>query len=328
MPWRSRPSPYRVWVSEIMLQQTQVRTVLPFYERFLELFPDIRTLAEATEAEVLASWAGLGYYSRARNLHRAARKILQDSGGRFPQLLEDMLKLPGIGRYTAGAICAIAFNQPQPVVDSNVKRVILRLHGVAGGVPERFFWEWAAAWAHAERNSDFGQAVMELGALVCVHSRPLCQMCPVASLCEARLKGIQDQIPARRTARPAQEIDLVGLVLVCGSRILITRERTVPFIPGEWGFPLRSVKGIESPPEAARKLSRHICAKSPELRACALVRHGITHRRILVYVFGAQLDPAARRTCRGGRWIGIEELDSYVTSSLFKKAFRSAFPDS
>ncbi len=327
LPWRSRPSPYRVWISEIMLQQTQVRTVLPFYERFLERFPDVRTLAEAAEAEVLASWAGLGYYSRARNLRRAAQKILQDSQGRFPQRMEEMLKLPGIGRYTAGAICAIAFNQPQPVVDSNVKRVIVRLHGIAKGVPESYFWERAASWVHAERNSDFSQAVMELGALVCVHSRPLCRMCPVASFCEARLKGIQDRIPAPRAGRPAQEIELAILVPARAGQVLITSERTVPFIPGEWGFPLKEIGGIESPLEAARELSRCVCAQSPDLRACGVVRHGITHRRILVHVFSAQLDSATRQRGSRSRWIGVEELDSYITSSLFKKAFRSVFPD-
>jgi A/G-specific adenine glycosylase len=174
LPWRSNPAPYRVWVSEIMLQQTQAKTVLPYYDRFFKRFPDIQSLARASEQEVLALWAGLGYYGRARNLHRAARQIVDDHGGVFPDKLEEILMLPGIGRYTAGAICSIAFNRPLPIVDGNVRRVIRRLHGIGRRIPESHFWNQASAWVPEGKTSAFNQAVMELGALVCLPHRPLC----------------------------------------------------------------------------------------------------------------------------------------------------------
>src|SRR5438132_2793331 len=191
LPWRSRPDPYRVWVSEIMLQQTQVQTVLRYFDRFVRRFPDARALAAASEEEVVSLWAGLGYYGRARNLRRAAIEIVRRHGGRFPSRFDEILRLPGVGRYTAGAIASIAFNLPEPIVDGNVRRVVSRLHALERGAPERFFWEQARAWTPAGRAAEFNQAVMELGALVYVPSSPLCLLCPVAAPSEARRRGIE-----------------------------------------------------------------------------------------------------------------------------------------
>ncbi len=330
LPWRSRPTPYRIWVSEIMLQQTQVRTVLPFYERFLARFPDIRTLAHAPEAEVLKYWAGLGYYSRARNLHRAAKEICRHHEGHFPRRMDEMLQLPGIGRYTAGAICSIAFNQPQPVVDGNVRRVITRLRGIeALRVPESLYWEQAVSWIPTSRPADFNQAIMELGALICLPMLPKCRMCPVKSFCTARAKGMQNRLPAHGSGRSSERIRLVILVLRRRDRILITRTREALFIPGQWGLPLKQIKAAAPASVAAGELARRLLGTSPILRECGAIRHGITHRRIFVHVFQAQLHRAAQTVSRGSRhrWIGILELDTFVTSSLFGKCFRLAVTD-
>jgi len=176
LPWRRRPTPYRVWVSEAMLQQTQVQTVLPYYRRFLRRFPGIKALAAASEAEVTALWAGLGYYSRARNLHRAAGKIVAEHRGKFPDSKDSLLELPGVGRYIAGAVLSIVYGKAEPVVDGNVRRVIGRLHGLPDKAPDSFYWRQAAAWIPAGKASDFNQAVMELGALVCTPAKPLCRL--------------------------------------------------------------------------------------------------------------------------------------------------------
>ncbi len=172
-----------------MLQQTRITTALPYFERFLERFPDVQALASASEPDILETWAGLGYYQRARHLRCAARKIVLELGGAFPESLEEIRQLPGVGRYTAAAISSIAFHQPEPVVDGNVRRIIRRLLGVTDA-PEGFFWQQARSWLVEDRAADFNQAFMELGALVCVPSRPHCGTCPVQSLCATGVHGL------------------------------------------------------------------------------------------------------------------------------------------
>jgi len=327
LPWRSRPEPYRIWVSEIMLQQTQVQTVLPYYERFMERFPDIQTLAKSTEEEVLALWAGLGYYSRARNLLRAARKIVKENGGNFPDAFAEILELPGVGRYTAGAISSIAFNQPYPVVDGNVKRVVSRLHGIRHTVPESFYWKQAEAWVPEGSASNFNQAVMELGALVCTASAPLCLLCPVHSLCEARRLGIQDTIPPARAARPAESISFVMLALEREGRILLVRQRGGSFIPGKWGLPTNEIRNHASPAQAASDLAQSIASFRFPLAEKRVVRHSITHRKIFIYVFYGRIPRLARARAPDSRWVSRPALDRFLTSSAFKKALSSALSE-
>ena len=297
LPWRSRPEPYRIWVSEIMLQQTRVQTVLPYYERFMERFPDIRTLAKSTEEEVLALWAGLGYYSRARNLLRAARKIVKENGGNFPDAFAEILELPGVGRYTAGAISSIAFNQPYPVVDGNVKRVVSRLHGIRHTVPESFYWKQAEAWVPEGSASNFNQAVMELGALVCTASAPLCLLCPVM------------------------------LALEREGRILLVRQRGGSFIPGKWGLPTNEIRNHASPAQAASELAQSIASFRFPLAEKRVVRHSITHRKIFIYVFYGRIPRLARARAPDSRWVSRPALDRFLTSSAFKKALSSALSE-
>ncbi len=325
LPWRSKPDPYRVWISEIMLQQTQVQTVLPYYQRFLKRFPDLPSLAAGSEREILTLWAGLGYYSRARNLRLAAQKIMRDFEGRFPDTLETLLELPGIGRYTAGAINSIAFSSPQPIVDGNVRRVISRLHGIQSGAPESFFWAQAEGWVSRKRPSDFNQAIMELGALVCMHHRPACGKCPVRKFCEARRQGIQDQIPARRKSRAPVNIELVLLILERADKLLISAKSAVAYIPGPYVLPTCILERGNSPEITARELARGILGVAAPVHARARVRHAITFRRLLVHVFQSSVNDAVRDIGRTDEleWIPRSEIDRFITSALYRKALNS-----
>lgn len=328
LPWRRDPDPYRVWVSEIMLQQTQVQTVLPYYEKFLVRFPDLRSLARAPEEEVVAAWAGLGYYGRARNLRAAARIIVEKHGGRFPGELKAVLSLPGIGPYTAGAILSIAFNEPQPVVDGNVRRVMSRLHGIARGAPESFFWRQAEAWIPDGRASEFNQAAMELGALVCTPSAPRCPICPVSALCLARRRGMQNRIPRPRAMRAPETVRLVMLVLELKGKLLLVRRHDPAFIPGEWGLPTRLVPRSNSPSAIAGSLAKDIVGRELNLSGPRAVRHGITYRRIEIDVFTCTLGKVPVRLSgnRNGRWVPLSQIARFLTSSAFRKALHAVYP--
>src|ERR1700730_10545855 len=218
LPWRLNKDPYRIWLSEIMLQQTRVAAVIPYYERFLERFPNIRVLAEAPEEEVLRLWSGLGYYSRARNLQRAAQQIVAKHGGVFPRAEKDALALPGIGSYTAAAILSIAYGAKHAVLDGNVARVLARIFAVQGDLRDAKRWQSLQKSADSllapKSPSDWNQAMMELGATLCAPQSPQCLLCPVTEFCQARKRGLADSIPARRKKRATENIVLAAAVLV------------------------------------------------------------------------------------------------------------------
>ena len=205
LPWQQNKTPYRVWISEIMLQQTQVKTVIPYFERFMQQLPDIVSLANAHEDKVLHLWAGLGYYSRARNLHRAAKIIVETYQGNFPDTVFSLQQLPGIGQSTAGAIVAIAFNQKAAILDGNVKRVLARLHGISEPVnekrTEKKLWELAEHYTPDKRAADYTQAMMDLGATLCTPSKPACTACPLIQHCVAHQLDIVDVLPKKKTTR-------------------------------------------------------------------------------------------------------------------------------
>ncbi len=245
LPWQQNIDPYRVWVSEIMLQQTQVTTVIPYYQRFMAAFPDVATLAAAELDEVLHHWTGLGYYARGRNLHRAARRVVAEHGGRFPDDPELLATLPGIGRSTAGAIAAIAFGRRAAILDGNVKRVLARFHAVPGypGESRTLKTLWAHAEAHtpSARVADYTQAMMDLGATVCVRRRPLCDLCPLEDRCEARRTGETERFPERRPRRdkPVRAARLFVIVDADG-RCLLERRPADGLWGGLWTPPERS----------------------------------------------------------------------------------------
>jgi A/G-specific adenine glycosylase len=323
LPWRLCPTPYRVLISEIMLQQTQVKTVIPYYNRFVKRFPDIGSLARASDREVLKLWSGLGYYSRAHNLHRTARQIVEIHKGVIPTDLKEILALPGVGRYTAGAICSLAFNQAQPVVDGNVRRVIARLNGIRKYAPESYFWNQMTVWIPPNRSSAFNQAMMELGALICLPSGPRCPRCPVRNCCEALKTGLQDVIPRPRVKQGTERVEFMILILERNDKILLTRQ-TQSIIPGEWGLPVRLLHAQDSPHDAAASLTREIFGDGilPQFRT--QLRHSISRYRILGHVFcGAprRFTPQPENSLNT-RWVRQSQVNALITSSLFSKALQ------
>ncbi len=243
LPWKNPPDPYRIWVSEIMLQQTQVATVIPYFQRFMARFPSVEALARAELDAVLALWSGLGYYARARNLHACARRVVAEYGGELPRRLEDLMALPGIGRSTAGAILAQAHGLPHPILDGNVKRVLARFHAVPGwpgrAAVSRRLWHLAERYTPREWVADYTQAIMDLGAMVCTRRKPLCQDCPVRQGCRALAEGRPEAYPSPRPRRELPRRTTRWLVVQDErGRILLTRRPP----SGVWG-------GLWTPPE-------------------------------------------------------------------------------
>jgi len=239
LPWRKTKDPYAIWVSEIMLQQTQVATAIPYYEKFLETFPTVPRLANANLSEVLKIWEGLGYYSRARNLHRASRIISNHFGGKIPDNLKDLLGLPGVGRYTAGAILSIAFNQEAPILDGNVKRVLSRLLAMAGTSrkTEKTLWKYSASLIPEGQAGSFNQALMELGATLCRPKDPLCLRCPLKKLCEGYRLRKQEQFPSKPAKKRIPRIEAVGAVISKNGKVLLKQRPPKGLLGGLWEFP-------------------------------------------------------------------------------------------
>ena len=302
LPWQTGRSAYRVWVAEIMLQQTQVTTVVPYFNRFIERFADIATLAAAPLDEVLHHWSGLGYYARARNLHATARVIMTEHAGRFPTDHAAVNALPGIGRSTAGAILAQAFGQRHAILDGNVKRVLARFHAVPGwpgaSRVERQLWAHAETHTPAVRVTDYTQAIMDLGAMVCRRSRPLCQECPLAPDCAARGAGRQADFPAPRPRRP-RPLRRTRMLLLRDAAGAVLLEQRPP--QGVWG-------GLWCPPElgeesaadwAGRVLGVAIGPAAP----LAPVRHGFTHFELEIEPVAARIEIVPSVLMEPGRWV-------------------------
>ena len=277
LPWQRDVSPYRVWVSEIMLQQTQVATVIPYFERFMAAFPDVAALAAAASDEVLHHWTGLGYYARARNLHRAARAIVAEHGGEFPRRPEALEALPGIGRSTAGAIVSIAGGGRAPILDGNVKRVLARYHAIDGwpgrsAVAKRL---WAQAEAHTpqERVADYTQAIMDLGATVCTRTRPACALCPLAPDCAARRAGTPERYPGKKPRRRLPERETVFLLArLPGGPWLLEQRPPAGIWGGLWCFP-----ELTAVSEAGAWCADRLQARVDTCRALAPFRHTFSH---------------------------------------------------
>ncbi|MBI3316153.1 MAG: A/G-specific adenine glycosylase, partial [Candidatus Omnitrophica bacterium] len=241
LPWRKHYRPYEVWISEIMLQQTQMDTVIPYFHRWMKLFPTLESLAQSEEKKVLKCWEGLGYYSRARNLRDTAKRILRDFGGKFPSDYESIRSLKGIGRYTAGAIASIAFNQDQPIVDGNVLRVLSRLYAIDKPIDveknKGLFWKLEKRLIPKGQARYFNQALMELGALVCVKNIPRCLECPLKNFCKARRLGRAGQYPVRAKRKKMVKVQAAALVLSKNGRYLIRRRPEGKIMGGLWEFP-------------------------------------------------------------------------------------------
>jgi A/G-specific adenine glycosylase len=340
LPWRRTNDPYRIWISEIMLQQTRVVAVVPYYERFLEHFPAVESLADAPQDEVLRLWSGLGYYSRARNLHRAAQQIASKHGGVFPRELESALTLPGIGAYTAAAILSIAYRQKHAALDGNVARVIARLGAIRSELRGNGTWlelqKTADHLLDAESPGDWNQAMMELGATLCTPHSPQCLICPVSEFCEARRKGLTGVIPAKRVKRNTVQITLASLVLLTkrGETLLLPppKETGKPYAADDvatlvsrtWHFPTVSVEAA-SPESTLRKFAETTLfsgkALNVELVPLKRVRHAVTYRSVTVLPFAARLQKLPK--IAGAQALPLTELSTLHISNLTRKVARS-----
>jgi len=310
LPWQRDPQPYRVWVSEIMLQQTQVTTVIPYFERFVQRFPTLAALAAAERDEVLALWSGLGYYARARNLHQAARLVVERRGGELPTDIEPLVELPGIGRSTAAAIVALSCGRRFAILDGNVKRVLARYHAVDRwpGLPavQRQLWDHAQRHTPYARVAAYTQAIMDLGATVCVRARPRCERCPVVDGCAAYAHGLQDSLPAPRPKRSRPQRAVTALVVRDGEgRVLLERRPDRGIWGGLYSFPeLRDGDGAQ---DWCRRLLGAGVARAAELPA---VEHAFTHFDLELRPVELVLDAAPRAIMESGRFVWHRLADS------------------
>ena len=322
LPWQQTRDAYRIWLSEIMLQQTQVRTAAPYYARFLESFPDIETLAAAPLDRVLELWAGLGYYARARNLHRCAQGVVADHGGHFPQHPEKIAELPGIGRSTAAAISVFAFGQRAAILDGNVKRVLTRCFGVAGfpgaALIERQLWGLAESLLPARQIETYTQGLMDLGATLCTRSKPRCAACPMSEICVARQRGLQAVLPTAKPGKILPERQSSVLLLTDGQRVLL--ERRPP--SGIWGGLLALP---EVPAESAASFAmRHDC-RLLGVQAMAPLRHGFTHFRLTLHAALCLAElPTRCVDAAGWTWLDLREVDGAALPTPVKKLLRLA----
>ena len=323
LPWRRTRDAYRVWVSEVMLQQTTVKAVLPYYEAFLARFPSLAELAAAREEDVLAAWSGLGYYHRARSLHRAARHLAERHAGRFPRTLEAALVVPGIGLYTASAVLSIAYGQPLPVVDANVRRVLARLFALRGPEYKRDgpFYNRAEELLDHDRPGDWNQALMELGATVCLPRKPACPACPLRRPCLARAQGIVEELPEGRARRAPVAVTVAVALVEQGGHVLLVRRPEGPLLGRMWELPQTSLESRGLQDLARELLERHGLRIVPG-PLVVRARHAITFRRITLEGYRSRLTKPAADDPERVRWLRPDEIASLPVSSATRKLLR------
>jgi A/G-specific adenine glycosylase len=339
LPWRRDSDPYRIWISEIMLQQTRVAAVIPYFEKFCARFPDVRALAEADEAEVLRMWSGLGYYSRARNLQAAAQQIVREHGGIFPATEPNIRALPGIGKYTTNAILSIAFGKKHAVVEGNVTRVVARLEAIRGDLREGPRWESLQRTADRllspEAPGNWNQAMMELGATICTPRSPQCLLCPVAKFCRARKLGIQELIPEKRKKRATVDVLLATAILVDDRNRCILLPPPInggekasshdisTLVSKMWHFPTTAVS--EDPASDLRRYLKKVVGATgmpSQFVALRKIRHAVTYRAISLLPFLVEFKKLPR--VAHARIILLKDFSSVPVSNLTRKVARAA----
>ncbi|MGB0385623.1 MAG: A/G-specific adenine glycosylase [Ardenticatenaceae bacterium] len=320
LPWRNSNDPYAIWMSEIMLQQTKVATVIPYFERWMARFPTVEALAAAPLDAVLKAWEGLGYYARARNLHRAAQLVVSDYDGQLPHTVKELLKLPGIGQYTAGAIASIAFGEPAPALDGNLKRVFARLTSLEEPINrragEKELWAIAEALLPEERVGEWNQALMDLGATICISRTPRCLLCPLRGLCDAQKKGLQSSIPIKIARRPRPHYTVTAGIIwdEAHERILIAQRPTDKMLGGLWEFPGGKCEPKESLHACLQRELREELAIEVEVGdLVTVIKHGYTHFTITLHAFHCTYrtgTPTALEVA-DFRWVTMAELDRF-----------------
>lgn len=317
LPWRKTTDPYAIWVSEIMLQQTQVKTVIPYYYRWLERFPDIPTLANSPLQSVLKQWEGLGYYARARNLHRAAQKVVEDYQGVFPDRFSDVLSLPGIGRTTAGGILSAAFNQPISILDGNVKRVLARLVGLKTPPKKAInqLWELSDRLLDRDHPREYNQALMDLGATICTPKQPSCLLCPWRDFCYAFQSNLQTQIPMREPSTPLPHKQ-IGVAVIWNDQgeVLIDRRLEEGLLGGLWEFPGGKIEANETIPDCIKREIKEELGISIEVGDHLItLNHAYTHFRVTLNVYHCRYLAGEPQPieCEEIRWVKPEQLSQF-----------------
>lgn len=339
LPWRRTADLYSIWVSEVMLQQTQVATVIPYFERFLARFPTPQSLAEAEEAEVLRLWEGLGYYRRARQLHSAAKQIVAEHGGVFPQTFAEVCSLPGVGRYTAGAVLSIGLDQQLPILEANSVRVLARLSGYAGPTTstagQKHLWRIAEAVLPVRNCGAFNQALMELGSAICTPKNPVCDECPVRTWCRAQALDAQDRIPAPKPRIKFEEVLEAAAVVRRNDAVLVRQCQPGERWAGLWDFPrFRLLASAESDEAVKAELARKLAEAGLKAEVgdrLTTIKHGVTRFRITlaVYVVASAKWPrsdfskaASPLQDGSGRWLPVSELATLPLSVTGRKIAR------
>ena len=341
LPWRRTNDPYAIWIAEVMLQQTQIAAVIPYYERWLARFPTVQALAAAPLDDVLKAWEGLGYYSRARNLHAAAQRIVADHGGCLPDTVAELLRLPGVGRYTAGAVASIAYGVRAPVLDGNVIRVLSRVFDVADDVTQTAtrhrLWQLADDLVPAARPGDFNQALMELGQLICVPQAPRCLLCPLAAVCVARQRGTQLERPVRPPRRRTPHFDVVAAIIwregrpAAEGQFLIAQRPHAGLLGGLWEFPGGKVEPGETLADALRReIGEELALEIAPGDFLVEVAHAYTHFRITLHAFhAAYLSGEPQHLgVDDHAWVTLDEVERYafaVTDRKIISALRQLF---
>ena len=322
LPWRKTKAPYAIWVSEIMLQQTQVATVIPYYEKFLRSFPTISRLAKAPFSKVLKTWEGLGYYSRARNLHRASQIIANHFGGRVPDNLRDLVSLPGIGRSTAGAILSFAYNREAPILDGNVKRVLCRLFAISGnpvrGKTEGLLWGISESLIPKGHSNPFNQALMDLGSMFCTPMNPKCSHCPLRSLCKGYLSGKSESYPPRTVKKTIPHITAISAVIQKDGKVLLNKRPLKGLLGGLWEFPNWEIE--EKPRSRPRLRLRNQIKKEIGMNVAVkeligTFKQTFSHFKLTLQVFHCQsLDGRGK-----GKWMLVQKLHLLPLSKIHRK---------
>ncbi|MEQ8206722.1 MAG: A/G-specific adenine glycosylase [Woeseia sp.] len=307
LPWQKEPTPYRVWVSEIMLQQTQVATVIPYYTRFMQSYPDIQRLAAAPVDDVLHHWSGLGYYARCRNLHKTAMMICEEHGGEFPQRIDEVVALPGIGRSTAGAILALSRGERHAILDGNVKRVLARYHAIDGW-PGRTavaaaLWEKAELHTPESRVADYTQAIMDLGATLCTRSRPRCDNCPLRRGCQACASNTQSEVPGRKPKKSRPQKSTVMLLALHGNAVFLERRPPSGIWGGLWSLPeLASADDLDS------WLQKRLNVGATSVEPWPILRHSFSHYDLDIQPLTVRLSGVSRTVADlPGAWYPLDQ---------------------
>lgn len=326
LPWRRSYIPYQVWISEIMLQQTQIKTMLPYFFRWMERFPDPFAIAEASEDEILRYWEGLGYYARAKNIHKAARLIATEYGGNLPSDFESVRRLPGVGQYTAGAIMSFAFNADFPAADANAARILARLFDISTPADSKVFrsavWYYATDILPTGRSRDFNQALMDFGSMVCSPREPLCGECPIASCCEGMRLGVAEARPVNGAKKAVTNVDRAIGICIGNGKVLLRKRPASGLMPNLWEFPGGEARPGEEPEDALRRAWHDEFGTGPgPLEKIAVIKHSHTSFRVTLHVFLCNAFPREMRD--RVRLISAAELDSLAFPSAHRKAIRN-----